>query len=237
MLKIVVCDDEKVIVRQVSDMIKKHLPDCEIDEFLSGKDLLSAKKDFDIFFLDIQMEQQNGIEVARELREYDENAVIIFITGAKEYVFEAFDVAALHYLLKPVDEEKLKEVLDRAVRNVWKKTDKEKKQLFIKTRGKNITLNVDDILYLENEMRKIAAHTKMETITFYGVMSEIEKLLGTGFYRCHRGYLVNMAYVSEYDTDNILLNNGEKVYLSKDRYQDFVKQYMRYLRNGGVFHV
>lgn len=222
MLKIVVCDDEKVIVKQVSYMIKKYLPDCEIDEFLSGKDLLSAKKDFDIFFLDIQMEQ-NGIEVARKLREHDENAVIIFITGVKEYVFEAFDVAALHYLLKPVHEEKLREVIDRAVREVQKKADKEKRQLFIKTREKNITLNVNDILYLENEMRKIVAHTKRETITFYGVMSEMEKLVGTGFYRCHRGYLVNMAYVSEYDTDSILLSNGEKIYLSKDRYQDFVK--------------
>ena len=237
MLKIVVCDDEKVIVGQLSDMIKKHLPNCEIDGFLSGRDLFSSKKNFDIFFLDIQMEQQNGIEVARVLREHDENAVIVFITGAKEYVFEAFDVAALHYLLKPVDEEKLKEVLDRAVREVLKKTDKEKKQLFIKTREKNITLNVDDILYMENEMRKIVVHTKGETIIFYGVMSEIEKIVGTKFYRCHRGYLVNMAYVSKYDTDNILLNNGEKIYLSKDRYQDFVKQYMRYLRHGSVFHV
>lgn len=236
MLKIVVCDDEKVIVKQVSYMIKKYLPDCEIDEFLSGKDLLSAKKDFDIFFLDIQMEQ-NGIEVARKLREHDENAVIIFITGVKEYVFEAFDVAALHYLLKPVDEEKLREVIDRAVWEVQKKADKEERQLFIKTREKNITLNVNDILYLENEMRKIVAHTKRETITFYGVMSEMEKSVGTGFYRCHRGYLVNMAYVSEYDTDSILLSNGEKIYLSKNRYQDFVKHYMRYLRNGGASHV
>lgn len=237
MLKIAVCDNEKIISKHVSDSIKAYLPDCEIDEFLSGENLLSAKKDFDIFFLDIQMEQQNGIEVARALREHGENAVIVFITGAKEYVFEAFDVAAMHYLLKPVDEEKLKEVLDRAVREIQKKTDKEKKQLFIKTREKNITLNVSDILYLENEMRKIVAHTKREIITFYGAMSEIEKLVGISFYRCHRGYLVNMAYVSEYDTDNILLNNGEKVYLSKDRYQDFVKQYMRYLRNGGVSHV
>lgn len=236
MLKIVVCDDEKVIVKQVSYMIKKYLPDCEIDEFLSGKDLLSAKKDFDIFFLDIQMEQ-NGIEVARKLREHDENAVIIFITGVKEYVFEAFDVAALHYLLKPVDEEKLREVIDRAVWEVQKKADKEERQLFIKTREKNITLNVNDILYLENEMRKNVAHTKRETITFYGVMSEMEKSVGTGFYRCHRGYLVNMAYVSEYDTDSILLSNGEKIYLSKNRYQDFVKHYMRYLRNGGASHV
>lgn len=237
MLKIAVCDDEKVIARQVSGMIKKHLPDCEIDEFLSGEDLLSAKKNFDIYFLDIQMKQQNGIKVARLLREHDENAVIVFITGAKEYVFEAFDVAALHYLLKPVDEKKLEETLNRAIREVQKKRDKEKKQLFIKKREKNITLNVDDILYLENEMRKIVAHTKRERITFYGVMSEIEKIVGTSFYRCHRGYLVNMAYVSEYDTNNILVNNGEKVYLSKDRYQDFVKQYMRYLRNGGVSHV
>ena len=107
----------------------------------------------------------------------------------------------------------------------------------IKIRGKNITLNIADILYFENEMRKIIAHTVRGEYSFYGVMADMEKEAGTGFYRCHRGYLVNLSYVTEYDIENITLSSGEKIYLSKDRYHDFVKQYMRYLRNGGVPHV
>ena len=237
MLKIAVCDDEPVFVEQISDRIKKYMSECIIQCFLSSEDLLLQGELFDIYFLDIQMKKMNGIETAKKLRELDEESIIVFITGAKEYVFQAFDVAALHYLVKPVDDGKLQEVLERAEKAIEKKQNGKDRQIFIKTRHKNITLNIADILYFENEMRKIIAHTVRGEISFYGVMADMEKEAGTGFYRCHRGYLVNLSYVAEYDMENIMLSNGEKIYLSKDRYHDFVKQYMRYLRNGGVSHV
>lgn len=237
MPKIAVCDDEPAFAEQMMEKIKKYMPECSIQSFLSGEDLLSQGNVFDIYFLDIQMEKQNGIEIAGKLRERDEESVIVFITGAKEYVFQAFDVGALHYLLKPVEDEKLQEVLDRAKKELEKRQNRKDRQIFIKTRKKNITLNVSDILYFENEMRKIAAHTVRGEVSFYGVMAEMEREVGAGFFRCHRGYLVNLSYVAEYSMENITLSNGEKIYLSKDRYHDFVKQYMRYLRNGGVSHV
>lgn len=237
MLKIAVCDDEPVFVEQISGKIKEYMKDCTICSFFSSEDLLLQKVVYDIYFLDIQMEKINGIEVARKLRELNEESIIVFISGAKEYVFEAFDVAAMHYLVKPVDDGKLQEVLERAKKEVGRRQGRKSRQIFIKTRNKNITLNIADILYFENEMRKIVAHTINGEISFYGVMAEMEKEMGTEFCRCHRGYLVNLSYVTEYDIENIMLANGEKIYLSKDRYHDFVKQYMRYLRNGGVSHV
>lgn len=237
MLKIAVCDDEPVFVKQISGRIKEYMPDAVIYSFFSGEDLLLQKEVFDIYFLDIQMEKMNGVEIAKKLRERDEESIIVFITGAKEYVFEAFDVAALHYLIKPVDNEKLRRVIERAEKEISKKQNGKNKQIFVKTRGRNITLKVSDIFYFENEMRKIVAHTVRGELSFYGVMADMEKEVGAGFFRCHRGYLVNLSYVVEYDTENIMLTNGEKIYLSKDRYHDFVKQYMRYLRNGGASHV
>ena len=237
MLKIAVCDDEPVFVEQISGRIKEYMPDAAIQGFISSANLLLWGEKFDIYFLDIQMEKMNGVETAKRLRESDEESVIVFITGAKEYVFEAFDVAALHYLIKPVADEKLQEVLKRAQKEIEKKRNKKDRQIFIKTRNKSITLNVSDILYLENEMRKIIVHTMSGEISFYGVMADVEQEVGEDFYRCHRGYLVNLSHVAEYDAENIMLTNGEKIYLSKNRYHDFVKQYMRYLRNGGVSHV
>ena len=71
----------------------------------------------------------------------------------------------------------------------------------------------------------------------YGAIGELQKQLGDSFYRCHRGYLVNMAFVSEYKNDSIILNNGEVVILAKEKYSDFVKTYMRYLKNGGGIFV
>ena len=234
MLKIAVCDDEPVFVEQISGRIKEYMTDAVIQGFFSSEELLSQGEVFDIYFLDIQMEKINGVEVAKKLRELDEESVIVFITGAKEYVFEAFDVAALHYLIKPVDDEKLQEVFERAKKEIEKKQFLKSRQIFIKTKNKNITLNVADILYFENEMRKIVIHTVRGEISFYGVMADVEREAGESFCRCHRGYLVNLAYVAEYDAENIILTNGEKIYLSKSRYPDFVRQYMRYLRNGGV---
>ena len=105
MLKIADCDDEPVFVEQISGRIKEYMPDAAIQGFFSSEDLLSQREVFDIYFLDIQMEKMNGVETAKKIRELDEESVIIFITGAKEYVFEAFDVAALHYLIKPVTDE------------------------------------------------------------------------------------------------------------------------------------
>lgn len=234
MLKIAICDDEWGITKQLEQMVRNCIPSCETVCYGCGDDLLAVQEMFDIILLDIQMDGVNGIQTAKMIRSMDENVVIIFITGVKEYVFEAFDVAAFHYLLKPVQMQKLQEVLSRAVREIERKRVEKKRQLVIKTREKSVILNIHDILFLENALRKIVIHTKTETILVYGTMSEFEQKVGPGFYRSHRGYLVNMAHISEYDTENIYMVNGEIAYLTRKNYQDFVKQYMRFLRDGDV---
>ena len=105
-MNIAVVDDEEAIREQIGGFIKKRNPDFNISVFDTGEGLLAAGKDFDIIFLDIQMEGMGGIEAARTLRQSGVDAVVIFITGIREYVFEAFDVSAFHYLLKPIEEQK-----------------------------------------------------------------------------------------------------------------------------------
>ena len=99
-------DDEEAIREQIGGFIKKRNPDFHISGFATGEGLLAAGKDFDIIFFDIQMEGMGGIEAVRALRQSGVDAVVIFITGIKEYVFEVFDVLAFHYLLKPIEEQK-----------------------------------------------------------------------------------------------------------------------------------
>ena len=77
-------------------------------------------------------------------------------------------------------------------------------------------------------------HTTKEILKIYFDMGELEKRLGEGFYRCHRGYIVNMGYITEYGKDTISLTNRETIYLSRRKYKEFVKTYMDYLRNGGI---
>lgn len=241
-MNVAVVDDEKIIREHLRSLIEKYRPDCRAEAFASGEELLAARKHFDIVFLDIQMEGVDGMEVAKRLRERSrdgrqEETVLIFVTGIREYALEAFDVAAFHYLLKPVEERKLSEVLERAVREAEKQKGCRQERLVFKTRKRSVTLHPEQILYLENRGRKLVIHTSGaagdKLIEIYAAMGALEEQLGGGFYRCHRGYLVNMAYIAEYDGDSITLSNGETVYLAKGRYHEFVKAYMHYLRNGG----
>lgn len=102
-MNIAVVDDEEIVREQIGGFIKKRNPDFNISAFATGEELLAAGTGFDIIFLDIQMEGMGGIEAARTLRQSGVDAVIIFITEIKEFVFEAFDVSAFHYLLKPAE--------------------------------------------------------------------------------------------------------------------------------------
>lgn len=236
-MNIAVCDDERLIREQLAGLIREQKPDCTVDLYAAGEQLLSAKVHYDMIFLDIQMEGLNGIETARLLRERGEDGILVFITALKEYVFEAFDVAAFHYLLKPVRKEKFIEVFQRADAETKKQKNGKKDLLFVKTRGRCIKIEKDRILYVESRARKAAIHTDKEVLEIYATMNRLEEELGEHFYRCHRGYLVNLAQIREYGTDRITLGNGENVYLSKEKYPEFVKKYMRYLRDGGTVYV
>lgn len=234
-MNIAVMDDEKVIREHICKLIQKQKPGCHLEAYATGEELLLSESQFDIVFLDIQMDGIDGIETARRLMKKQDKVVLIFVTGNKEYVFDALDLYAFHYLLKPVDEIKFNEVLARAAGEVEK--NREKEWLFIKTR--NLRLDKADILYIESKAKKVGIHTQkaMETIEIYATMEELERQLGEDFYRCHRAYIVNMAHITEYDNDSITLTNGDTVYLAKKKYSEFAKVYMWYLQNGGISSV
>ncbi|RRK36975.1 DNA-binding response regulator [Schaedlerella arabinosiphila] len=237
-MDIAVVDDEKAIREHIRGLVEERQPESRIEAYATGEELFASGKRFDIVFLDIQMEGMNGIEAARSLREKNTNlgvgdTVLVFITGIKDYVFDAFDLYAFQYLLKPIDEGKFAEVLERAVREATKK--KERRVLFIKSR--NLTLDQSEILYIESRAKKVEIHTVRQTIEIYAAMDELEGQLGDEFYRCHRAYIVNMDCITEYDSESITLTNGDRVYLTKKKYGEFVKAYMWHLQNGGVSSV
>ena len=236
-ITIAIVDDETIIREQIKNLIHQTTPEAKVDAYPSGESLLSAKQYYDILFLDIQMQGINGLEVAKTLRQQQKESLLIFITGIKEHVFDVFDVTAFHYLLKPIEEQKLKEVLHRAAAEIEKRKRQTQKTLFIQTKTRNITLRQSQILYIESRGKKAEIHTTKEILEIYAVMRELEKQLSTNFYRCHRGYLVNLAYITEYSRDHLTLKNGEDIIMSKEKYSEFIKIYMRYLRNGGTTYV
>lgn len=230
-MRIAICDDETRGRERIRTLLDNEFSGAQTSEFDSGTKLIEAVKGGyqpDIVLLDIAMEGMNGMETAKKLRSLSD-VILIFVTGIKEQVFQAFDVGAFHYLMKPVDQGKLKSVLERAVKEVEKKAGTPK-FLVVKTAGEHRRVPVGDILYAENSGRKVILHTRTEKIEYYERMNHLEELLGEGFYRCHRGYLVALAAVSGYDNTSITLESGEKIYLSKQKYTEFAKRCCAYLQ-------
>ncbi len=238
-MEIAICDDEKEIRDMLGEKIQKMYPKAVLSFFQSGEALLLSHCQPDILLLDIQMSGKDGMETAREFRRNHKNTILIFVTAFGDYVFQAFDVGAFHYLVKPFDDIKFEEVLRKAAGQFEDRKDKEFENtkevpsLVITTKGEHITVNLEDIVYAEVFDRKIILHTIHEDIEYYGKMKELEEKAGDDFYRPHRAYLVNFNYIRKYDATTIYLEKGQAL-MAKQNYREFVKRYLHYnQRKGG----
>jgi DNA-binding LytR/AlgR family response regulator len=230
--RIAICDDNIAELQDITIVLEKILTlqsiEYSITQYKSGEQLMLSNLDYDIYFLDIQMYKLTGIDVAKKIRQIDEKAVIIFITGLKEYVFQAFDVQAFHYILKPIEEEKLKSILISAL----SKLDNSDKFIFVQTNKLNTKILAKDILYIESEKRKVKVHLRDSVIEYYYKLSDIEEeLTAFNFFRCHKSYLINLKYVESFDNSFVILKNSQKIYLSKHKYKEFSKTFMYYLKD------
>lgn len=233
-MRIAICDDDKEIREMLAEKSAKLYPKADISLWQSGVELLSAKEKPDILLLDIQMQGKDGMETARELRKRDKAVIIIFVTALSDFVFQAFDVGAFHYLVKPFDDGKFAEVLRNAVRQLEdrertadNRSRREVPGLVITTGGEHITVNISDIVYAEVFDRKIILHTMDADIEYYGKMKELEAKAGAEFYRTHRSFLVNLGFVRKYNASTVWLEKGQAL-IAKQNYGAFVKAYLRY---------
>lgn len=238
-MRIAICDDQKEIRELFQERIQRLYPKAELSLFCSGEELLLSDKQSDILLLDIQMPGKNGMDTARELRRKNKNTIIIFITALEDFVFQAFDVGAFHYLVKPFQEKKFVEVLTKAAaqseenkRRETANIKKEKPGLVITTKGRHITVDFADIVYAEIFDRKIILHLLDSDIEYYGKMKELEEQAGDEFFRPHRAYLVNFNYIRKYDAATIELQKGQAL-MAKQNYREFVKRYLRFVQKKG----
>ena len=235
-MRIAICDDEKNIRELIGNKVAKQYPEADIVFFQSGEELLLSDKHVDILFLDIQMSGKNGMETARELRKKDKSVILIFVTAVEEYVFQAFDVGAFNYIVKPIDDTKFVDVLCRAV-DEWHSQDtnvreSEANYVMINNGGVHTKVIIEDIVYAEVFNRKVVIHKLDDEIEYYGKMSDLEAVAGDSFFRPHRAYLVNFKYVEKYDATTIYLEKGTAL-MAKQNYPDFVKKYMKYNQRKG----
>ena len=236
MIKVAICDDEKNIRSYLASLIRGQKAECEITEYASADEYLSSGMGHDLLFLDIALEDSasgmDGMGMARRIRgmEQIKQPAIIFVTGYEKYVYDAFEVEALGYLVKPVNEQKFAEVFSRAQDKILSETEQKKKTLLIQYAGANKAIPLDHIYYMESRKHKVVLYTKDGEVEYYAKIGELEDELQGQFFRIHKGYLVNLSCVDEYSRTEIMLVNGDKLPLSKYKYEDFVKAYLRFMQ-------
>jgi len=240
MIRTAICDDEANIRAYLASLIQAQPYACEIVEYASVGDCLADTQEINLLFLDIELNPpgsgMDGMALARKIRERDSEAqpVIIFVTGYEQYVFDAFDVGAFQYLLKPVNEEKFAQVFARAVEQI--KASRTPPQmvraLTLPSANTSRTVPLDNIYYIESRNHQVTLHLKDGAFTCYAKIGDLESELAEQFFRIHKGYLVNLSYVEAYSKTEVTLINGDKLLLSKYKYQDFAKAYLRFLKRG-----
>lgn len=245
-MNIAVCDDEENIRIYIKKLIEMQDAGCRTIEFSSGVELLQfwKKEDgeqIDILFLDISMEGTDGISVAEQIKSWKEERgeavwgslpLLIFVTGHPEYMPKAFSVHAFQYLVKPVNEKEFQEVFAQAVRecrHLEAKKNAEPTEILVRDGSVTRKIPADDIYYIESSNRKIIVCMQNEKIECYGKIGELENELKEGFFRIHKGYLINMKYVERYNRTEVRMKNGGSLIISKYKYQNFIKAYMEYI--------
>lgn len=236
MLKIAICDDEPRTRAGLASLIRAQDRPCEITAYASAGAFLADRRDFDLLFLDIALDASgpDGMALARRIRE-DLSAsqpVIVFVTGYERYVFDAFDVGAFQYLLKPVEKEKFAQVFARAAAQIEGAGKAPPRCLRLRFADTSRTIPLDSIYFIESSNHKVLLHLADGVFASYAKLRDLEAELGEGFFRVHKGYLVNLSQVRGYSKSQVTLANGEEALLSKYKYQDFVKAYLRFLKKG-----
>ncbi len=219
--KIAVCDDSAADRAYVMNLVEKWAKgagaDLSLCAFSSAEEFLfhyEENKDYQILLLDIEMGRMDGVELAKKLRRDNETIQIIFITGYSDYIAEGYEVSALHYLLKPVKQEKLMAVLDRAA----EKLHTNEKVLHFEVSGELVRVPVYQIRYADVRLNYVTVHGT-EDITVKKTLSELQDMLDERFYRVGRSAIVNLTKVERVTRTEIHLNDGSIVPLPRGAYE------------------
>lgn len=235
MLNIAICDDHIEEVKIISTLVSKNIEllniPFKITYFNEGQDLIehmeSSKETFDIIFLDIYMKASHGIDIARDIREFDKECKIIFITSSEAHAIDSYDVRAIYYILKPINEEKFSLAIKLAIEEL----DKGNKQIVIINKRGSYRVLYKDILYAESKARVVNIYLKSgEIITFYSKLEDFyQSLKDESFLKCHKSFIVNMDYILKIEDNFIFTGDNIKIPISSTNISVIKEMYFKYL--------
>lgn len=218
--KIAICDDSSADRQYILNMVRRWAAESghtvHLNDFSSAESFLfhyAEENDYDMLLLDIEMGEMDGVTMAKQLRKSNDTVQIIFITGYSDYISEGYEVAALHYLMKPVKEEKLFAVLARAT----EKLAKNEKMLTIESGGEMVRVPVYQIRYADVMGNYVTIHARVD-VTVKMTLGELEKQLDDRFFRAGRSVIVNLTQISRVTKAEIRLSDGTAIPLPRGAY-------------------
>ena len=233
MLRIAICDDEKYdrdrIQALLLEYLETHNLNASIDLFSSGKEFLSERDNlvkYDIVFLDINMEEIDGIQTAQEMRSFQSDTCIVLVTAFINYVLEGYKVGAVRYIMKDALDVQIKECMDAIIQKM------QFREITFPFLDGDRTLYTDNILYVESRKHKcIFSCMERENVTYqlYGKLDQIEiKLERYGFLRIHKSFLVNMKHVKRISNYIAVMDSGDEFPVSRLRFTKARESFVAY---------
>lgn len=239
-MKIVICDDSIEDMLKIEKMLMKYMEiysttDIETEKFSDALKLyhkIQKGELADIYILDMIMSEKNGIDIGTQIRKVGKENVIIYITSSDDYALEAFGVHAVRYLLKPVSEENFFEALAYAVSYTKVKKDS---IFLVKTREGLVSIPYSQIEAIENVSRKLEIHMRNgEVVKSIFIRKSFDEEVGEmmhdrSFLLVHKSYLINLNYVKKLERYDVIMENGQRIPVSKTRTAEVKKEYLLFV--------
>lgn len=229
-MRILICDDEVRYIQPLRKCLEQYMTEhnipSEITEAVAPQKILLSKEVYDIAFLDIQMENVDGLTLAKELRQRNRKTALFFITNYEGYQDNAMDLQALRYFKKPFEPERLIAGLDKALEYI----DGAYVDVFLYSGGVQQRVLVDEILYLTLDGRKVAIQTVKSRFLVTGKLEEwMERFPHTFFRQPHKSFLVNLHYVERYAYSELQMSDGTRIPIAPKKQPEFRRIWFEYI--------
>lgn len=243
-MKIAICEDEKLFQNQIIKLIDKyyHSLDTLIDTFDSGEEFLKRYQSgntYDLIFLDIEMRKLDGIMTAKKLREYGGREFIVFLTSHTEFAIEGYEVDAVRFLTKPVNEAKIVETLKEIDRRMGRK-----KTMLLHTQKEEVIIEIRDIVYIESVRNDVFVFVRnnrkgdqgKNSLREYRVRKRIKdfetELSQKQFFRCHRSFIINLDYLNSYQAKEVTIFSEICLPISRGRDKELKERIIHWIKFG-----
>lgn len=228
-MNIAICDDESEWRYALINLLRKYGGEKHIDmittEFSNGLKIISCEKNFDIVFMDYQMNEINGIETARKIHTINSDCIIIFVSAFPQVALDTFEVGTFRFLSKPINKQKLFKALDD-----YRSSINSDNFLMFNSHDGNIKIKTSEIIYIEADKRHSIIHTDEGS---YRVLTNIKtvenKLPKEKFFRCHKSYIASFYHIKSHDSNFILFYDGSKIYISRNYLTSFRTALQEYI--------